>query len=53
MLFYVSKAIQASGLMAIAIGFVTKFPKVMDIRLWGAGLLIFGVGWFLERFFLK
>ena len=53
MLFYLSKTIQASGLMAIAIGFVTKFPNVMDIRLWGLGLLIFGVGWSLEHFFLQ
>ena len=53
MLFYLSKVVQASGLLAIAIGFVTKFPQVMDVKLWGVGLLIFIFGWGLERYFLK
>ena len=53
MLFYLSKVVQASGLLAIAIGFVTKFPQVMDVKLWRVGLLIFIFGWGLERYFLK
>ena len=53
MLFYLSKVVLASGLLAIAIGFVTKFPQVMDVKLWGVGLLIFIFGWGLERYFLK
>ena len=52
MLFYLSKVVQASGLLAIAIGFATKFPQVMDVKLWGVGLLIFIFGWGLERYFL-
>ena len=53
MLFYLAKVIQAMGLVAVAIGFVTEFPKLMDPRLGGIRLLIFLMGWITERFLAR
>ena len=53
MLFYLAKVIQATGLIAVGVGFVTEFPKLMDPRLGGIGLLIFLMGWMTERFLAR
>ena len=37
----------------IAVGFVVKFPKLMDPRLLIAGLALFGAGWIIEKYILK
>ncbi len=37
----------------IAVGFVVKFPKLMDPRLLLAGLVLFGAGWTIEKYILK
>ena len=53
MLFYLTKVIQATGLIAVGVGFVTEFPKLMDPKLGGIGLLIFLMGWMTERFLAR
>ena len=47
MLFYLAKVIQATGLVAVGVGFVTEFPKLMDPRLGGM------MGWMTERFLAR
>ena len=53
MLFYLAKVIQAMGLLAVGVGFVIEFPRLMDPKLGGIGLLIFLTGWITERFLAK
>ena len=53
MLFYLAKVIQATGLIAVGVGFVTEFPKLMDPKLFLAALIIFGSGIAIEKYLLK
>ena len=53
MLFYLAKVIQVMGLIAVVVGFVIELPRLMDPKLGGIGLLIFLMGWILERFLAK
>jgi len=52
-MYYVAKIIQAGGLTLILIGFLLKFPKLMNPRLFIVGLIIFLAGWISEKFLLK
>ncbi len=53
MLFYLAKTIEFIGLGVVAIGFVQRFPQLMNPKLLLAGILIFTCGWMIERFLLK
>ena len=52
-MFYISKAFQAVGLIIISIDFFRKFPNLMSPRILGLGLIIFLMGWLIQRFMLK
>ncbi|MCH7505378.1 hypothetical protein IID04_07090 [PVC group bacterium] len=44
-----AKTIQAIGLGAISIGFLLKFPHLMDPKLFMSGIAVFIIGWLMER----
>jgi len=43
-MYYVTKLIQATGLTVIFIGFFQTFPELINMKLFGAGALIFTFG---------
>ena len=47
-MYYAAKGLELLGMFMIAVGFVVKFPKLMDPRLLLAGLVLFGAGWTLS-----
>ncbi len=53
MIYYLAKAIEATGLVVILIGFVMHFPKLMDHKTLMVGILIFLIGWISEQYLLK
>ena len=52
-MYYAAKALELLGMFMIAVGFVVKFPKLMDPKLLLAGLVLFGAGWTIEKYILK
>jgi hypothetical protein len=52
-MYYAAKGLELLGMFMIAVGFVVKFPKLMDPRLLIAGLVLFGAGWTIEKYILK
>jgi hypothetical protein len=53
MLFYFAKTIECIGLVIIAVGFIERYPQLMNPKILLAGMLIFICGWMIERFLLK
>lgn len=53
MLYYFAKFLQATGLGVILIGFLLRFPRLMDTKLLALGGLVFFFGWALQNFGLK
>ena len=49
-MYYFSKGLQLIGLIMIGIGFVIKFPLLMDYKLLGIGLAFFVMGWAVKKF---
>ncbi|MDP6170506.1 MAG: hypothetical protein QF780_10895 [Candidatus Marinimicrobia bacterium] len=52
-MYHAAKALELLGMFMIAVGFVVKFPKLMDPRLLLAGIICFGSGWIIEKYILK
>ena len=52
-IYYLAKTMEATGLAVIVFGFLKHFPKLMDPKIFGAGILIFLSGWLIEAFLLK
>ena len=53
MIYYLAKFAQATGLIIILVGFLQRLPKLMNPKIFMAGLLVFAFGWIVERFILK
>ncbi|MBI4556347.1 MAG: hypothetical protein HY706_02075 [Candidatus Hydrogenedentes bacterium] len=51
--YFVAKVLQAGGLAVVAIGFLQKFPKLMDVRILAGGITVFIGGWLVEKFLLR
>ena len=49
-MYYISKGLQLIGLLIIGIGFISKFPKLMDYKLLGIGIIFFIMGWIVQKF---
>jgi len=47
------KLFQAMGIAVIAIGFVANFPELINGKSAIVGLLLFTVGWMVERYLAK
>ena len=52
-MYYIAKFIQATGLTIILIGFIQKFPQLMNPKTILLGIAIFTSGWIIQRFLLK
>ncbi len=52
-MYYLAKAFQAAGLGIITIDFIRHFPQVMNRQLLTVGILLFAIGWIIQRFLLK
>ena len=52
-MYYVAKFLEFVGLFIISIGFLVKFPLLMDPQFFGFGLIFFLMGWIVEKFILK
>ncbi len=52
-MYYISKGFQLVGLFIIGIGFLAKFPLLMDYKLLGIGFLFFIMGWIVQKFGLS
>ena len=52
-MYYISKGFQFVGLFVIGIGFISKFPQLMDYKLIGIGLAFFIMGVAIQKFGLS
>ena len=52
-MYYAAKGLELLGMSMIAVGFIVKFPKLMDPKLFLASLIIFGSGMAIEKYLLK
>ena len=52
-MYYAAKGLELLGMFMLAVGFVVKFPKLMDPKLLFAGVVFFGSGWAIEKYILK
>ena len=52
-MYYISKGLQFIGLIVIGIGFISRFPILMDYKILGIGILFFIMGWFIQKFGLS
>tara|TARA_Y100001970_G_scaffold221499_1_gene272238 strand:- start:341 stop:499 length:159 start_codon:yes stop_codon:yes gene_type:complete len=52
-MYYTAKALEILGIFMIAVGFVIKFPGLMDPKLLFAGGILFTCGWIIEKYILK
>ena len=49
-MYYISKGLQLIGLLIIGIGIISQFPKLMDYKLLGIGIIFFIMGWIVQKF---
>tara|TARA_Y100000590_G_C15465754_1_gene918169 strand:- start:561 stop:719 length:159 start_codon:yes stop_codon:yes gene_type:complete len=52
-MYYAAKGLELLGMFMIAVGFIIKFPGLMDPKLLLAALICFGSGWAIEKYILK
>ena len=52
-MYYISKGFQLVGLLVIGVGFINKFPQLMDYKLLGIGLIFFIMGVAIKKFGLS
>ena len=48
-MYYAAKALELLGISMIAVGFIIKYPKLMDPKLLLGALICFGAGWVIEK----
>ncbi len=51
-MYYVTKFFEAVGLGIMVVGFLSQFPKLIDMRTCLFGIVIFALGWVVENFLL-
>ena len=49
-MYYISKGFQLVGLLIIGVGFINKFPQLMDYKLLGIGMVFFIMGVAIQKF---
>ncbi len=52
-MYFISKGFQLVGLLVIGVGFINKFPQLMDYKLLGIGLVFFIMGLAIKKFGLS
>ena len=48
-MYYLAKTLQAAGLTVLGIGFILRFPKLVDHKTLLVSLAAFGLGWMIEQ----
>ena len=48
-MYYISKGFQLVGLLIIGVGFINKFPQLMDYKLLGIGMVFFIMGVAIQK----
>ena len=51
-MYYAAKGLELLGMSIIAIGFIIKFPSLMDPKMLLAGIICFATGWVTEKYIL-
>ena len=51
-MYYAARGLELLGITLIGIGFIIKFPTLMDPKLLLGGLICFGAGWVIEKYIL-
>ena len=52
-MYYTAKGLELLGMAMIGMGFIIKFPALMDPKMLLAGIICFGAGWATEKYILK
>ncbi|MEO2160156.1 MAG: hypothetical protein ABGX14_03505, partial [bacterium] len=52
LMYYTAKGLELLGMTMIGIGFILKFPSLMDTKLLLGGLICFASGWVIEKYIL-
>ena len=52
-MYYAAKGLELLGISIIGIGFIIKFPTLMDPKMILAGIICFATGWVTEKYILK
>ena len=52
-MFYLGKLFQAAGLVVILIAFLKDFPQLMGYKELVVGIILFGMGWIIDRYLVK
>lgn len=52
-MYYLAKGLQFAGLLTISVGFMVRFPALMDPKLLIAGILLGACGWLIQRYLLR
>lgn len=53
MFYYLAKILQAAGLTIVLVAFIARFPELMSHNTLMVGLLIFAMGWIMQKFLIK
>ncbi|MBT3299485.1 MAG: hypothetical protein HN657_07170 [Candidatus Marinimicrobia bacterium] len=51
-MYYLAKGLEICGMTVIGVGFIIKFPALMDPKMLLAGGIIFACGWIIEHYLL-
>jgi len=51
-LYYAAKGLELLGMFIIAVGFIIRYPGLMDPKQLLAGIICFGSGWVIEKYIL-
>ena len=52
-MYYIAKSLEFLGLLVMLVGFVIKFPKLMNPYFFMSGLVLFITGWIIDKYILK
>lgn len=52
-MYYIAKFLQAAGLTLVLIGFLARFPQLIDMKILGLAALLFIAGWVLQNYVIK
>ena len=52
-MYYIAKSLEFLGLFIILIGFLINFPKLMDSYFFIYGLVLFIIGWIVDKYILQ
>jgi len=52
-MYYIAKSFEFLGLFIMLVGFVINFPKLMNPYFFMYGLVLFIIGWIVDKYILK